>query len=241
MENATIPDNWVTKAHSPMQSTPTNPADHNLSLVINHLNPGGSRRYIFRVAARNQAGVGAYSTVVSSIPSFITMSTSSSFLDHAITPIYNQTLTSRKLTIDLKTNVSSGYILKMSSADVENRLVQRLSPPIMINATTHTFNNPGLLGANTWGFYIPNTTTNQAQSSISYAQFTNNATPVANKNAQTVTDKYAVIPPFGQAVTIAQYNQATDKKLDVIFGVNVNKEAISGNYRSAILLEMISQ
>ena len=241
MENATIPDNWVTKAHSPMQSTPTHPADHNLSLVIDHLNPGGSRRYIFRVAARNQAGVGAYSTVVSSIPSFITMSTSSTFLDHAITPIYNQTLTSRKLTIDLKTNVSSGYILKMSSIDVENRLVQRLSPPIMINATTHTFNNPGLLGANTWGFYIPNTTTNQAQSSISYAQFTNNATPVANKNAQTVADKYAVIPPFGQAVTIAQYNQATDKKLDVIFGVNVNKEAIAGNYRSAILLEMISQ
>ena len=241
MENATIPDNWVTKAHSPMQSTPTNPADHNLSLVIDHLNPGGSRRYVFRVAARNQAGVGAYSTVVSSIPSFITMSTSSTFLDHAITPIYNQTLTSRKLTINLKTNLSSGYVLKMSSIDVENRLVQRLSPPIMINATTHTFNNPGLLGANTWGFYIPNTTTNQAQSSISYAQFTNNATPVANKNAQNVADKYAVIPPFGQAVTIAQYNQATDKKLDVIFGVNVNKEVISGTYRSAILLEMISQ
>ena len=80
----TNPTNWLTHTHTPLTSTSTNP----LSLTIPNLTKPG--KYLFRVAAINQAGLGTYAQSTATLASYVSLQTNPT-LNINLTPLHNQT------------------------------------------------------------------------------------------------------------------------------------------------------
>lgn len=224
--NVANPINWVAFAHAPSTTT---------TVAIGNLD--AAKTYLVRVAAVNQNGQGPYAAMASSLPSFVSLAVDPDLLIN-VNPVHNATYSSAKLSIKLATNLTAGYSLKMATTG-DDRLNHTSIPGKYINPTSHQFATPGYLAADRWGFYIPNTARNQQYNSISYAQFTTSDAIYTNQSNPGVN--YTKVSRPGQALTIAQYDQALlgDKFVDLIFGVGVSKQQISGHYRQIIRFEMI--
>jgi len=225
----TNPTNWLTHTHTPLISTSTNP----LSLTIPNLTKPG--KYLFRVAAINQAGLGTYAQSTATLASYVSLQTNST-LGINLTPIHNQTYSSNKLTLTSGSNLTAGHKLTMTSTTTNNQLTHTTISANTINSTTHSFTSPNTLTPNTWGFYIPNTTTNQQHNTISYSQFSNQDTILTNQSNPNL--KHAQLPTT--PLTIANYNQPlTNQPLNLIFGINISNTQPSGNYQATMKFEVV--
>ena len=225
----TNPTNWLTHTHTPLVSTSTSP----LSLTIPNLTKPG--KYLFRVAAINQAGLGTYAQSIATLASYVSLQTSPT-LGINLTPLHNQTYSSNKLTLISSSNLTAGHKLTMTSTTTNNQLTHTTIPANTISSTTHSFTSPNTLTPNTWGFYIPNTTTNQQHNTISYTQFSNQDTTYTNQSNPNL--KHAQIPTT--PLTIANYNQPlTNQPLNLIFGINISNTQPSGNYQATMKFEVV--
>ena len=225
----TNPTNWLTHTHTPLISTSINP----LSLTIPNLTKPG--KYLFRVAAINQAGLGTYAQSIATLASYVSLQTNPT-LGINLTPLHNQTYSSNKLTLISSSNLTSGHKLTMTSTTTNNQLIHNTISANTINSTTHSFTNPNILTPNTWGFYIPNTTTNQQHNTISYSQFSNQDTTYTNQSNPNL--KHAQLPTT--PLTIANYNQPlTNQPLNLIFGINISNTQPSGNYQATMKFEVV--
>ena len=225
----TNPTNWLTHTHTPLISTSISP----LSLTIPNLTKPG--KYLFRVAAINQAGLGTYAQSTATLASYVSLQTNPT-LSINLTPLHNQTYSSNKLTLTSGSNLTSGHKLTMTSATTNNQLIHSTISANTINSTTHSFTSPNTLTPNTWGFYIPNTTTNQQHNTISYTQFSNQDTILTNQSNPNL--KHAQLPTT--PLTIANYNQPlTNQPLNLIFGINISNTQPSGNYQATMKFEVV--
>ena len=124
----------------------------------------------------------------------------------------------------------------MTSTTTNNQLIHNTISANTISSTTHSFTSPNTLTPNTWGFYIPNTTTNQQHNTISYTQFSNQDTILTNQSNPNL--KHAQIPTT--PLTIANYNQPlTNQPLNLIFGINISNTQPSGNYQATMKFEVV--
>ena len=225
----TNPTNWVTYTYTLFIST----SDDYLSLTIPNLTKPG--KYLFRVAAINQAGLGTYAQSTATLASYVSLQTNP-ILGINLTPLHNQTYSSNKLTLTSSSNLTSGHKLTMTSTTTNNQLIHNTISANTISSTTHSFTNPNTLTPNTWGFYIPNTTTNQQHNTISYAQFSNQDTILTNQSNPNL--KHAQLPTT--PLTIANYNQPlTNQPLNLIFGINISNTQPSGNYQATMKFEVV--
>ncbi len=192
----------------------------NTSTIISGLS--SNQEFEFRVAAINQAGIGAYSNTASSRLSYLTLSISNGNMTINLTPMPTDEQ-SVVNTVNVETNYVAGYTLRLDSGSNLNssrRLIHSNDSSFYISPVSTLMNSPINLTNNSWGFRLPNN-----------SSFGNNS----NK-------RYLPIPTQNNSYVIRSRPTPTSgiESTNVEYGVRIDSTQTSGSYSQNVTYTLIS-
>ena len=176
--------------------------------------------YLFRAAAVNIIGQGAYSTTATGRVRYITVSAPSSATLN-ITPATSSRMSSTSHDVSVSTNGPSGYILALSMINTSRNITKGAS---VISPSSGTQALPVTLGGSAWGYRVDG-----------IGGFGNGPTNIeANVTSSAYT--WAGVPASTAPATIRTYAlPVTGQITKVWYGISANTTQESGTYSGQVV------
>lgn len=213
-----------------------------MSYIINNLTvQSDNNKYVFYIAAVNDAGDGSTSSTQYLNPSFLSLSLSKNNLNLDISPTKVTNISTDYLKVGYKGSFNSGYGLKVfADADAAD-LVHDTNPSLKIPSSSNSWSQPQLLESNSWGMRIPNTYHAQYSNKIDLSKFGDAYGKYTNLTAHDLN--YVAVPSRQAPATIMSTNDeviSDFREMIVMFGLNVDRGYSQGQYNQTIKFELVA-